>query len=46
MSKRSVYVIAPDGILRFKWVTEDPTVAPNVDQVIDCLEELRQPGDS
>ena len=43
MSKRSVFVIAPDRPVRYKWVTEDPTVAPIPDQVLDCLRELRPP---
>lgn len=44
MAKRSVFVIAPDGTVRYKWVTEDAGVPPNVQQVIECLEELRQPS--
>jgi len=43
MSKRAVFVIAPDGTVRYKWVTQDPLVPPNVDHVIECLEEIRQP---
>lgn len=43
MSKRSVFVIAPDGTIRYTWVTEDPTVPPYVDQVLDALREIRQP---
>ena len=46
MSKRSVFVIAPDRTIRYKWVTEDPTVAPNVEQVLDCLREIRGAVDS
>ncbi len=41
MSKRSVFVIAPDGTIRYKWVTEDPLVPPNVGQVLDALREVR-----
>jgi peroxiredoxin len=44
MSKRSVFVIAPDGTVRYKWVTEDPTVAPDVEQVLECLRAIRHPG--
>ena len=44
MSKRAVFVIAPDSTLRYKWVTEDATVAPNVEHVIECLEEIRDPA--
>jgi glutaredoxin-dependent peroxiredoxin len=42
MSKRSVFVIAPDGTVRYKWVTEDPTVPPNMGQVIEALRDIRQ----
>ena len=41
MSKRSVFVIAPDGTIRYKWVTEDAAIAPSVEQVLDCLREIR-----
>ena len=40
MAKRSVFVIASDGSIRYKWVTDDPTVAPNVQDVLDILSEL------
>ena len=46
MAKRSVFVIAPDGSVRYKWVTEDPTVPPYIDQVLDALREIRQPTDT
>jgi peroxiredoxin len=42
MSKRAVFVIAPDSSILYKWVTENPLVAPNVDHVIECIEENRQ----
>ena len=42
MSKRTVFVIASNGTIRYKWVTDDPLIAPNVDQVVECLEEIRQ----
>jgi peroxiredoxin len=44
MSKRSAFVIAPDGTVRYKWVTEDPLIPPDVGQVIECLEEIRRPS--
>ena len=42
MSKRAVFVIAPSGAISYKWVTDDPLIAPNVDQVVECLQEIRQ----
>ena len=42
MSRRAVFVVGQDGVVRYKWVTDDPTIPPDVDQVISCLRELRQ----
>jgi peroxiredoxin len=42
MSRRAVFVIGQDGQIRYKWVTDDPLIPPDVDQVIVCLRELRQ----
>lgn len=33
VSKRSVFVLDKDGIVRYKWVTEDPKVAPDAKAV-------------
>jgi peroxiredoxin len=42
MSKRAVFVIAPDCTVRYKWVSEDPRVAPDVEPVLEALQEIRQ----
>jgi peroxiredoxin len=44
MSKRAAFVIAPDGTVRYKWVTDDPLIAPDVGQVIECLQEIGPPA--
>ena len=44
MSRRSVFVIGQDGTVRYAWVTDDPLIAPNVDEVIGALEQLRAEG--
>ncbi|MCC7106138.1 MAG: redoxin domain-containing protein [Chloroflexi bacterium] len=41
MSKRAVFVLAPDGSIRYKWVTDDPSRAPHIPDVLDCLSELQ-----
>lgn len=41
MAKRAVFVIAPDGTIRYKWVTDEPGLAPRVQDVLDCLSELQ-----
>lgn len=39
-SKRSVFVIDQDGIVRYKWVTEDPGVPPRTEEVARVVQEL------
>lgn len=39
VSKRSVFVLDKDGIVRYKWVTEDPKIPPDAMKV---LEEVRK----
>ncbi|MCX8043795.1 MAG: peroxiredoxin [Desulfobacterota bacterium] len=33
VAKRSVFIIARDGIIKYRWVSEDPTVVPNIDEI-------------
>lgn len=42
LAKRSVFVIAQDGTVRYRWVTEDATVLPDFDAAIDALRELKR----
>jgi peroxiredoxin len=37
LGKRSVFVIAQDGTVRYKWVTDDPSQLPNLDEVLEAL---------
>jgi peroxiredoxin len=37
MSRRSVFVLDKQGIVRYAWVTDDPLIAPDVDAVLDSL---------
>jgi peroxiredoxin len=41
MSRRSVFVIDRDGVIRYTWVTDDPLVAPNVEDAIRAVEALQ-----
>lgn len=36
-AKRSVFILDRDGVVRFKWVSDDPTIEPNYDQVLKEL---------
>jgi peroxiredoxin len=40
MSRRSVFVIDRDGVIRYAWVTDDPLVAPDVEEVVRAVEAL------
>ncbi|MFQ5837286.1 MAG: peroxiredoxin [Thermoplasmata archaeon] len=40
VAKRSVFVLDKDGVVRYRWVTEDPGVAPDVNEVARVVKEL------
>ena len=39
-SKRAVFVTDPKGIIRYKWVSDDPTVEPNYSEIKQALSEI------
>lgn len=39
-AKRSVFVLDATGVVRYKWVSEDPTKEPNYDEVKSTLGKL------
>jgi len=41
-AKRSVFILDKDGVVRFKWVSDDPAVEPNYQQLQAELEKLNQ----
>jgi peroxiredoxin len=40
VSKRSIFVIDKDGVVRYKWVSEDPTKQPDYAAVKEALSKL------
>jgi peroxiredoxin len=40
MSRRSVFVLDRNGVARYVWVTDDPLVAPDVDEVVAAVQDL------
>lgn len=40
LAKRSVFVIDRDGIVQYRWVTDDALVLPDLDQGLEVLAEL------
>jgi peroxiredoxin len=43
VAKRSVFVIDQQGIVRYRWVTDDAAVLPDLSAVLAALEECKAP---
>ncbi len=41
LAKRSLFLIDPDGIIRFAWVTENALVDPDYDGAIAALRDMQ-----
>jgi glutaredoxin-dependent peroxiredoxin len=39
-AKRSIFVLDKNGVVRYTWITEDPTVEPNYDKIEKVLAEI------
>jgi len=37
LAKRSIFVIDTSGVIRYRWVTEDATVLPDLDGVVSAV---------
>lgn len=44
MGRRSVFVLDREGIVRYVWVTDDPLVPPDVEEVVKAVERLSKPA--
>lgn len=40
-AKRSVFIVDKEGIIRYKWVSEDPAVEPDYQAIQKALEEVK-----
>jgi peroxiredoxin len=43
MSRRSVFVLDRRGTVRYAWVTEDPLVEPDLEEVINAVAAVAEP---
>lgn len=41
VAKRSVFILDKEQIVRYKWVSDDPGVEPNYDEIIDALSKIK-----
>jgi len=39
-AKRSVFIIDPAGIVRYKWISDDPRIEPNYEEIEKILREI------
>lgn len=42
MSRRSVFVLDNNGVVRYVWVTDDPLVEPDYEAVLDAVHGLKE----
>lgn len=42
LAKRAIIIIDPKNLVRYRWVSEDPGVEPNYDEIEDILRKLRE----
>ena len=40
MSRRSVFVLDRGGVVRYAWVTDNPLVAPDIEEVLGAVKAL------
>jgi peroxiredoxin len=40
VSKRAIIILDPEGVIRYMWVAEDPTLEPNYQEIQDALAEI------
>ena len=40
MSRRSVFVVDRDAVIRYAWITDDPLIAPNIEDALNALQAL------
>jgi peroxiredoxin len=40
VAKRSIFILDMNGIVRYVWVSDDPTIEPNYDEIQKKLEEI------
>ena len=41
VAKRSIFILDKDGVVRYGWVSDDPPVEPNYDEIQKALEQIK-----
>jgi peroxiredoxin len=42
ISKRAVFVVDRDGVVRYAWITDDALVEPDVDEVLNAVADVNR----
>jgi peroxiredoxin len=40
VAKRSIFILDQNGVVRYVWVSEDPSVEPNYQEILKALEKI------
>ena len=40
VAKRSIFILDADGIIRYMWVSDNPDVEPNYDEIERALKQI------
>ena len=40
MSRRSVFVLDREGVVRYTWITDDPLIGPDIEEAIRAVEAI------
>ena len=43
LAKRSVFVVDPDQVVRYRWTTDDALVLPDLDEAVEALRACAPP---
>ena len=41
VAKRSIFILDKDGVVRYVWVSDDPAVEPNYEEIQKTLEQIK-----
>lgn len=44
LAKRSVFIVDESGLVRFRWVTDDALVEPDLEEVMSIVESIESRG--
>jgi peroxiredoxin len=40
-AKRSIFIVDPNGIIQYEWVSDNPLVQPNYEEIKSSLEKKK-----